>query len=109
MVAPKIALQRINGLLFVDEHEILHANADGNYTEVHLSGNRSAKVPRQIGEIERLLKGDHFVRIHRSHLINLGHVIRLDSGTDSILMANGKSLPLARDRKAEFINKFTRI
>ena len=106
---PKIALHALDGLMFVDAEEILYAIADGNYSIVHLSNNREAKVLRQLKEIEELLQAEKFIRIHRSHLINIEHVIRLDSESESILMADGKSLALARDRKTEFIEKFTRI
>ena len=105
---PKIALQGIDGLMFVQENEILYATADGNYTYVKLTDNREIKVLRQLKEVGQLLPEGKFIRIHRSNLINLDHVIRLGSD-DDVLMTDGKSLPLARDRKADFIEKFTRI
>lgn len=106
---PQIALQGIEGLIFVRNNEILHAQADGNYTEVILSNNRQIKVLRQLKEIEELLPYENFIRVHRSHLVNLEHVIRLDSDSESIMMTDGQSIPLARDRKFDFIEKFTRI
>ena len=106
---PNIALQGIDGLVFVTKDEILYATADGNYTQVQLNDNRNIKVLRQLSEVEQLVSGEPFFRIHRSNLINLEHVIRLSSDDDTVLMTNGASLPLARDRKAGFIEKFTRI
>ncbi len=104
---PQIALQGINGLIFVRQDEILYAVADGNYSHVHLTQNREVKVLRQLKEIEQLLSHENFIRIHRAHVVNLEHVTRLDN--ESILMTDGNSLALARDRKMEFIEKFTRI
>lgn len=104
---PKIALQGIDGLTFVRSDEVLYAIADGNYTHVHLTNNRVSKVLRNLKEVNELLSGDNFVRIHRAHVVNLEHVIRLDN--EEVLMTDGKSLALARDRKADFIEKFTRI
>ena len=104
---PQIALQGIDGLTFVRPDEVLYAVADGNYTHVHLTQNRQSKVLRNLKEVNELLTGDNFTRIHRAHLVNLEHVIRLDN--DAVLMTDGKSLALARDRKMEFIDKFTRI
>lgn len=106
---PNIALQGIDGLVFVTKDDILYATADGNYTQVQLNDNRNIKVLRQLSEVEQLVSGEAFFRIHRSNLVNLEHVIRLNSEDDTILMSNGDSLPLARDRKSGFIEKFTRI
>lgn len=107
---PRIALQGIDGLMFVQALEIVHAQADGNYTIVSLSQNRSIKVLRQLKEVEDLLLPfDNFIRVHRSHLLNIEHVIRLESDSETILMTDGTSIPLARDRKMEFIENFTRI
>ncbi len=106
---PKIALQGINGLMFVRKQEILYAIADGNYTYVHLTDNRTTKVLRKLKEVEQLLFGENFLRIHRSHLINLEHVISFQNEPDVVVMSNEKSLEVSRSRKAYFIEKFTRI
>lgn len=106
----KIALQGIDGLTLVNSHEVLYAIADGNYTSVNLTDKRQVKVLRRLEEVGQLLPSDNFCRIHRSHLVNLEQVIRFNAdGTESVLMTNGESLEVARDRKVEFIEKFTRI
>lgn len=106
---PKIALQGINGLIFVQKHEILYALADGNYTHVHLADQQTVKVLRQLKEVEQLLSGGNFLRIHRSHLINLKHIIRFENESNTVIMSNNNALEVSRHRKAEFIEKFTRI
>lgn len=107
---PKIVLQGVGGLMFVRKHEILFALADGNYTEVHLTDNRKVKVLRKLKEVNQLLSDENFIRIHRSHLINLEHVLKFNANdSESVLMSSGESLAVARNRKAAFIEKFTRI
>ena len=106
---PKIALQGIDGLIFVREEDIIHANADGNYTEVILLDQQKVRVLRNLKEVEQLLSSEKFVRTHRSNLINLDHITRYDPENNSVLLSNGDSANVARDRKAEFIDKFTRI
>lgn len=105
---PKIALQGLDGLMFVREKEILYALAEGNYTKVHLTQNRSVKVLRKLKEVGQLLPAENFVRIHRSHLINLEHIVQLDA-SEAVKMSDGSTLDVARNRKATFIEKFTRI
>lgn len=105
---PKIALQGIDGLMFVRKTEVLYAVADGNYTHVHLTETRKVKVLRKLKEVSQLLSDDNFMRIHRSHLINLEHVVQLHE-SEMVEMQDGCKLSVARNRKANFIEKFTRI
>lgn len=105
---PKIALRAEDGLLFVHKGEILYALADGNYTQIQLTNNRSVKVLRKLKEVNQLLADEYFIRIHRSHLINLEHIESYDDD-ESILMSDGTQLAVARHRKASFLKKFTRI
>ena len=107
---PKIALQGMDGLMFVRKHDILYAIAEGNYTSVHLSGSRQVRVLRKLKEVGQLLSDESFIRIHRSHLINLEHVVQFNAEESGMVtMSNNESLPVARNRKMSFIEKFTRI
>jgi two-component system LytT family response regulator len=107
---PKIALQGTDGLLFVRQHDILYAIADGNYTQVYLSDKRQARVLRKLKEVGQLLPDENFIRIHRSHLINLEHVVQFNAEeSNMVTMSDGEMLPVARNRKNSFIEKFTRI
>jgi two-component system LytT family response regulator len=105
---PQIALCSNDGTVFVREEDILYALADGNYTQIHLTHNRTVKVLRKLKEVNQLLVGNNFIRIHRSHLINLKHIQSYDDA-ESICMNDGKSLAVARHRKSGFLEKFTRI
>ena len=106
---PQIALQGINGLIFVQKREILYALANGNYTHVYLADLRTVKVLRKLKDVEQLLSGGNFLRIHRSHLINLRHIIRFQNESNTVIMSDNNALEVSRHRKAEFIEKFTRI
>jgi len=107
---PKIALQAEEGLIFIRKNEIVSAIAEGNYTSICLLGSRKFKVLRKLKEVSEILGEDNFIRIHRSHLINLIHVIRLvENQKELVLMSDGSEWPIARNRKSDFIEKFTRI
>lgn len=54
--------------------EIVYIAAAGDYTEVHLTGNRMQLALRPLHAWEERLPDRHFVRIHRSTLVNLEHV-----------------------------------
>lgn len=105
---PKIALRTTDRLLFIHPKEILYALADGNYTQIYLTDNRSVRVLRKLKGVNELLTAKHFIRIHRSHLINLEHIQSYDE-EEVIVMNDGRRLSVARHRKANFIEKFTKI
>lgn len=64
---------------------------------------------RQRGSIKAAaeeLGGARFCRISASHLVNMGRVARVRSG--SVLMENGDELTISRSRKAEVLEAFAR-
>lgn len=109
MKSPKLAIQSVDKLVFTTARQILYAVADGNYTKIYLNDNQVIRTLRQLGEISQQLPKDLFVRIHRSYLVNLEYVAFFESETESVWISNGQKLPVARDRKAGFLEQFTRI
>jgi two-component system, LytTR family, response regulator len=56
--------------------EILHLEAQDDYVCVHTAG-RQYLISVRLGDIESRLPHPPFVRVHRSHIVNLEHVDRL--------------------------------
>jgi len=105
-----IALPTLEGLTFTPVNDIVYCSADSNYTRMFMQDNSELLLSKTLGDVDELLSGYHFFRIHHSSLINLKQVkkyIRGDGG--EVLMSNGKSLMVARTRKADFLNVFTRF
>ena len=50
-----------------------------------------------ISKVEAKLKHKHFVRVHKSFLVNLAHIIKFRG--DSVILANKESLPLSKHKK----------
>lgn len=105
---PKIALRGLDGIIFVTQNEIIYALADGNYTHVYLTNNRCVKILRKLKQVNELLSNDNFTRIHRSHLINLKHIVKFDDN-DLVEMSDGNALTVSRACKGSFIQKFIRL
>jgi two-component system LytT family response regulator len=62
---------------------------------------------RPLGTYEEMLDPRHFMRVHKSHLINLSAVAeyRSDEGHTAIL-TDKSEVPIARARTQEFIERF---
>lgn len=101
----RIALATTNSYEFVQVENILYCVAEGSYTRFFLASGGERFVSRHLKYYEKLLTGYQFFRPHQSCLLNLKHInkiLRTDGGT--VQMANGKQLPIARNKKQELID-----
>jgi len=96
----RISIPTSNGKLLLDTATILHLKADGSYTEVHTTDRGRIMVSRKLKDLEARLDARQFLRIHRSHVVNLGLVAEMVRVENAFLRMNdGTELPIARDRK----------
>ena len=74
----------------------------GNYTSVHVMGNRSYTVRKTFKEWETILPQTRFVRIHRQSVVNMGYASALRKGDNGIweLGLLNFSEPLSVSRRA---------
>lgn len=106
----KIVLKDLNNIYLVKIADIIYFEADGNYTRFHLTNGKSLIISRPIKEFESLLKGNRFMRIHRSYEFNLDHFLRYektDGGT--VVLSNESKIPISSNKKDElfdFINRY---
>lgn len=70
---PTLAGQRI---VFVETDEVLRLHSDGHYTRV-VTAAGSQFCNLGIGDLEKRLDPEHFMRVHRSHIVNLREVTQL--------------------------------
>jgi len=102
----RLALPTMDGLIFVDLDEIIHCEAQGNYTIFHLVGDEKVMVSKTLKIYSELLEDFNFFRINRSHLINLNKVRKFGrQKSPSVTLVNGTILPLSEARRKEFLEK----
>ena len=106
----KIALPTAEGVELVNIKDILYLESDGNYTTVHLAGDKSTLVSKPLGKFEEMVDTSGFFRVHHSYLINLHRVskyVRSDGGY--VVLENGKTISVARNRKDLFLEALANI
>jgi two-component system LytT family response regulator len=100
----KIAISTVEGLLFFNLADIVHLEAQGNYTIFHFNGRPKLTASKTLKEIEELLPEDTFFRTHHSHIINLQYIKRYIKGDGGrIEMQNGDFVDVARRKKESFL------
>lgn len=96
----KLAVHTTGGILLVDADTIIHLRAEGSYCEIHTTDRGRIMVSRKLKDLEAGLDARQFLRIHRSHVVNLLQVAELMRGDNAhVRLKDGTELPVARDRK----------
>ncbi len=90
-------------ILPIAVHDIERLEADDDYVAVHVHGRRFL-VYLGMNEFEARLDPARFLRVHRSHIVNLDHVAALvpfDATRLQIQMRDGTKLIASRTRSKE--------
>lgn len=102
----KIAIQGQNGVVFLEFSEILYGEASSNYTKLFLKDERTITISKTLKDIQVVLEDSFFLRIHRQYIINLNHIKYFSRNDSTITMSNNVILPIARNQKEKFSEKF---
>ena len=95
---PRLAVAHGEGRRLLAHRDIVHVEADGSYSTLTLVSGERLLVVRKLGELERDLAGGAFFRVHRSHLVALGHVRLVRNG--AVELTDGVRAPVSRNRAA---------
>jgi two-component system LytT family response regulator len=100
----KVVLPTMEGLCFEKTKHITYLEANGNYTMLHFVDKRQILVCKTLRDVELMLPEDEFVRIHRSHTVNLKHLKKYVRGKGGyVVLQNGVSLAVSAGQKEQFV------
>jgi two-component system, LytTR family, response regulator len=106
-----IALSTNKGLLFVKIEDIMYLEAESCYTHIVMNDKSKHLASKTMAAFEEVLQDNPlFFRAHKSNIVNLKFIkqyIRGEGG--ELIMQDGTSIALSRNRKQEFMNLFTKI
>lgn len=92
----------MKALLKFNVQQILLLQGDINYTNIHLTDGKVEVVAYTLKRLAFELKQyPEFVRIHKSHIINLSfiHQVILIQNRQEVILQNGIKLSVARRRR----------
>jgi two-component system, LytTR family, response regulator len=106
----KLVLKTMDNIHIVTPDEVFYCESDGNYTIFCLAGERRIIVSKTLREFEELLKHAGFFRVHKSFLVNLSRIVRLEKGDGGFLViSNGDKIPVGASRKDELMDLFEKL
>lgn len=95
-------------LVRINISEIQYIESQSEYLKLHLSSGPSLMVLMSIKRMTELLPSKHFIRIHRSYIVNMNHVVEISRLR--VKMNEKTLLPIGDSYKDEallFINQRT--
>jgi two-component system, LytTR family, response regulator len=100
----KLPLPTFEGFVFVNFEDIVHAEADRSYSVFSLINHTNIMVSKPLGDFEERLLSRNFIRVHNSHIINLGQVSEYVRGEGGyVVMTDQAIVPVSRSRKEDFL------
>jgi two-component system LytT family response regulator len=101
-----IALPDLNGFAIVKVEDIIRCEGKRNYTRIIFKGKEEKLVSRTLLDFENLLTPLGFLRIHRSHLVNIVNVVRYIKAQGGMVeLKSGELLKVSPKYKDDLFNK----
>ncbi len=94
----RFLVRKLGKEFLVNANEVEWLQASGNYMNLHVRG-RAYPLRSTMAVIETQLDPAKFVRVHRSHIVNLDCVAEIqpmDTGDARIVMRDGSEVPCSR-------------
>jgi two-component system LytT family response regulator len=101
----KIILQTTDNVYIVSLSDIVYIEAEGSYCQFHTDTQGIILVSKRLAQFEYLEQMGGFFRTHRSYMVNLDKIQRIDKRNFTILMSNGKEVGLSQDKKNELLER----
>lgn len=100
---PRFEVRSGRTLSYVTASEILWIEGAGDYVRVH-TATGDHLIDDRLRDLERKLAAFGFIRVHRSAIVNLGHVRELDPRTKTdwvVVLEDGTRVNVSRGRRSE--------
>lgn len=101
---PKLALSSLNETYYVHPEDIIYILGENNYSTFYMKNGQKIVVSKTLKEYESILPEHEFFRAHKSSLINLNCIKKLNKVNDlSVTMLNDETISISFRRKADFL------
>ncbi len=105
----KIVLKTSDNIYVVNIQNIIRCTSENNYTTFYLNDNRKIVISKTLKEYENLFLDFGFVRVHRSHLININYIERFAKDTSYVYMKDASKIPVSHRKKEQLLRFFENL
>ncbi len=100
-----------DGFAVLKNSDIIHLEAEENYTTFFVVGGKKYVVGKTIKAFEEKLDPNMFFRAHKSHIINITHHLKefIRNEGNIAVMSNGTQIPVARRKVQELVDRLLNV
>lgn len=103
----KLVLPTTTGFEVVAIKDIVRLSGSSNYTEIFLTDGKKKVVSKVLKFFEEMLFDQGFMRVHKSHIINLEQIKKYHKGRGgSIELTDGSEIEVSPNKKQELLGHF---
>jgi two-component system LytT family response regulator len=100
----KLALSTMEGVFFFEPVSIIRCEGENNYTRFYFPDRKPLLVSKTMKDYEEILSDHHFIRVHKSHLVNKKFVRHLDK-EGLLWLTDGSHIAVSRRKKEEVMKE----
>ncbi|HAN18300.1 MAG: hypothetical protein A2X13_04630 [Bacteroidetes bacterium GWC2_33_15] len=106
----KIVLKTSESIYLIDIKDIIRCESDGAYTLFYLNDGKKIMISKVLKDYEDLLCEYSFMRVHKSHIVNLNYIDHFEkSDGGSLLLKDHSSIPVSFRKKDQLIKLFEQL
>lgn len=103
----KLALPVMEGFEVVEVKDIIRCEANDNFTIFYFIDGKRALICRTLKHYEAILTDFGFMRVHKSHLVNLHYVKKYKKANGGqIVMSDDAEIEVSPGKKESFLDRF---
>lgn len=103
----KVVLPLIDGFEVIQVKDIIRCEANDNFTDFVLTDGRRLLICRTLKFYEEILSEYDFLRIHKSHMINIQHLKKYLKGKGGqVVMSDGSTVDVSPNKKDDLMSRF---
>lgn len=101
----RIVLKTQENIYVIYLKDVIRCQSEKNYTYFYFTNRERIIVSKTLKEFDDLLSDFNFMRVHRSHLINLKFIDRFEKNDGGmVIMSDGSKVEVSHRKKEALIN-----
>ena len=97
-----LILPTSNGVELINCNTIIRIEAVSNYCKLFFTSGQTLVVAKVLAWFEERLSYKGFIRLHRSHLVNIQFILRLTNEKHTeVVLKNSYSIPVSRRKRQQ--------
>lgn len=105
----KIILHTTESIFIVKLADIYYLEAQGSYTKFVTKSHQDLLISKKISDFSFLEESSVFFRSHRSYIVNIQKIIRIDKKESMLDMENQQSVYFAQDKKKALLERLSNM